>query len=191
MGGRRNLLWLAALVLGIGAAAYFSAEPKHQVGDQDDVGRQLLLPMPFDEVTAVEIVVRGQLYRFDRDAERVWYYHRHRQQSDEAAAHQHVIDAEAAGQIEQALSLFGRTRIESTVAVGESGAKYGLSNPEVMVMLYEGGAPLPTIRFLIGDLAPDELSRYLMIPDYATIVTIPDKQLTSLTDLVAAMTAGG
>ncbi len=182
----RNLRWLAGAiaVVGAGALAYTALAP-------NDAAQRRLLPMAPAEISALEIVIDGQLHRFDRDADRAWYYHRHRQPNTDGSPERHVADPDVAATITAALDRFSRATIESTVAVGAPGEAYGVTRPQVIVALYAADEARPAIRLMIGDPVPNKPNRYLLIQDYATIVTIPERHVTDLTDLVAAVAPDG
>ena len=182
----QNLRWLAGAIAVVGAAAlaYTALAP-------GEAPKRRLLPMPLAEVSALEIVIDGQLHRFDRDADRAWYYHQHRKRDTDGPSEQHVADPDMAAAIAAALERFSRATIERTVAVGAPGEAYGVTRPQVIATLYVAGEARPAIHFMIGDPVPGEPNRYLLIQDYATIVTIPERHVTDLTELVAAVTRGG
>jgi hypothetical protein len=186
MAAGQNLRWLAGAIAVVGAAAlaYTALVP-------NEAAKRRLLPMPLAEVSALEIVIEGQLHRFDRDAGRAWYYHRHKNPNAEESPEQHVADPDMAATIAAALDSFSRATIERTVAVGAPGEAYGVTRPQVIVTLYVAGEARPAIQLMIGDPVPGEANRYLLIQDYATIVTIPERYVTDLTELVAAVTPDG
>lgn len=186
MAAGQNLRWLAGAiaVVGAGALAYAALAP-------DEAPKRRLLPMPLAEVSALEIVIGGQLHRFDRDADRAWYYHQHRQPNADGPPDQHVADPDMAATIAAALDHFSGATIERTVAVGAPGDAYGVTRPQVIATLYAAGEARPAIQLMIGDPVPGEANRYLLIQDYATIVTIPERYVTDLTELVAAVTPDG
>ncbi len=181
-----NLRWLAGaiVVVGAGALAYAALAP-------DEAPKRRLLPMPLAELSALEIVIDGRLHRFDRDADRAWYYHRHQERDANGSPDQHVADPDMAAAIAAALERFSRATIERTVAVGAPGEAYGVTRPQVIATLYVAGEARPAIHLMIGDPVPGEPNRYLLIQDYATIVTIPERHVTDLTELVAAVTPDG
>ncbi len=190
----QNLRWLAGaiVVVGAGAVAYTALAPNDAArGPAPGSAQRHLLPMPLAEISAMEIVIEGQLHRFDRDADRAWYYHRHQRRDTDGSPDRHVADPDMAETIAEALSRFSRATIERTVAVGAPGEAYGVTRPQVIATLYAAGEARPAIRLMIGDPVPDEPNRYLLIQDYATIVTIPERHVTELIDLVVAVTQGG
>jgi hypothetical protein len=95
-------------------------------------GERSLMPLPIDEVAAVEIFARGASYRFERDRSGAWLLHRHAPGDDPNMLHR--ADPEQSARIAQALSAFSRTRIERSVADGGQGNGYGLHDPEAIIL---------------------------------------------------------
>jgi hypothetical protein len=143
------------------------------------------VPLPFDTVAAVEIFARSTSWRFERDATGAWLLHRHAPGDDPSMLHR--ADPAQSERIAQALAAFGRTPIERSVARGERGDAYGLVNPEAIIVLFTKDAARPPLSFTLGHLASNGLGRYLLMPDGAEIVTIPDVQLTHLIDVAEAL----
>lgn len=166
-------------------------------------GPRDLVPVPLDQIGAVEIVHQGRVHRFERDPQRQWFYHG--AHSAEQAAHEHTIDPAAAERIETALTVFTRTRIERRfnldfAALGRSQAErdltmddevrdYGVTVPSMLVLVYAPGAIDPLVRYAVGDVAPDAVSRYVQLLGSPEVVTIPDYQIENLQQLIAAMAA--
>ena len=178
--GLSTAVWLLVLACGGGAALYFGAEmarhpdehAAHEAGEPD------LLPISAAEIRAVEIVVRGELRRVERDPAGAWLHHRHKH--TEPGPHAHVAEAAAAESIRQRVEMFSRMRIERTIGMAEAGSgRYGVALPTVIVLVY--GAPsAPVVRLQIGDATPDGHSRYVLVPERGTIVTIPDYHVQNL-----------
>ena len=68
-------------------------------------------------------------------------------------------------------------------------ATYGLMAPRMLVLVYRGREGQPTLQYAVGDVAPDDVSRYVDVVGGATIVTIPAYQVDNLTTLLDAVTA--
>jgi hypothetical protein len=176
-------LLLGALVLGIvalevtdrpGAGSWRGAHDAH-----------MLLPIPVKQLGAIEIANAGRLHRFERDAAGTWFYHG--AHGAEQATHTHEPDPAAAARIEQALAVFGRTRIERDFVLDRDGASYGLSTPEILILVYPSGQSIPLAQYSIGNLAPDTVSRYVQLVGSRTVVTIPSYQVDNLTALVRSV----
>ena len=201
------LLLIAGIVVGE-RTGWFANRPPPDDGHGHGAAGQLL-PVPIDEVGAVEIATAGVIHRFERDAAGQWFYHG--VHSAEAASHKHQPDSAAAARIEQALAGFGRTRIErrltldvrpapSFSAAGHSDAEralaihpnvrdYGVKAPDTLILVYGRNANEPLARYAVGDRAPDRLSRYLHILGTQGVVTIADYHIDNLHKLVAEMSS--
>jgi hypothetical protein len=153
--------------------------------DDEAQATRSLVPLPFDTVAAVEIFARSTSWRFERDATGAWLLHRHAPGDDPNMLHR--ADPAQSERIAQALAAFGRTPIERSVARGERGDAYGLVNPETIIVLFTKDAARPPLSFTLGHLASDGRGRYLLMPDGAEIVTIPDVQLAGLIELAEAL----
>jgi hypothetical protein len=153
--------------------------------DQAPPGPRPLVPLPIDEVAAVEIFARDKSYRFERDAGGAWLLHRHA--PGDAPDTRHVADPAQSELITRALTAFSRTMIERRVAYGAPGDGYGLIDPATVVVLFANDQARPPLDFAIGDMASDGAGRYVLMPDHTEIVTIADNQISSLTDFAARL----
>ena len=140
-----------------------------------------LVPLPIEDVAAVEIFAGSRSYRFERDATGAWLLHRHAPGDDPDMLHR--ADPAQRERIAEALATFGRTPIERSIAHGEHVEAYGLADPETIIVLFTKDEARPPLSFTVGDLASDGLGRYLLMPDGREIVTIPGVQLPDLTAL--------
>jgi hypothetical protein len=147
------------------------------------VDESRLVPVPIDEVGAVEIVEAGTLHRFERDAAGAWFYHGAHTGSE--AAHEHVTDSATAARIEAVFQAFGRTRIERRLPPGTDPRRHGLTSPRTLVILYRRNEGQPLGQYAVGDSAPDTVSRYVDTVGAAGIVTIPGYQIDNLLSLVS------
>ena len=57
------------------------------------------------------------------------------------------------------------------------------------ILVYTSDLVRPSIRYSVGDLAPDELSRYVHIVGGSEVVSIPDYQIRNLRELLEMVTA--
>jgi hypothetical protein len=153
--------------------------------DQAPPGPRPLVPLPIDEVAAVEIFARDTSYRFERDASGAWLLHRHA--PGDAPNTRHVADPAQSELIGRALTTFSRTMIERSVAYGGPGDGYGLIDPATVVVLFSNDQARPPLDFAVGDIASDGAGRYVLMPDHTEIVTIADNQISSLTDFAARL----
>jgi hypothetical protein len=144
-----------------------------------------LVPLPLEDVAAVEIFAPSTSYRFERDATGAWLLHRHAPGDDPNAPHR--ADPAQSARIAEALATFGRAPIERSIARGEEVDGYGLADPETMIVLFAKDEARPPLGFAVGDLASDGRGRYLLMPDGKEIVTIADRQLPDLIALAEAL----
>lgn len=187
-GGLRLALWAGLLLASVAATLWFALAPHvAAVGDGEEglAGRvEFLLRTPPEDIAAVELVDRGRLARIERDAAGAWLLHAHVHGPGEAA-HTHVADPGASPRIAQAVGMFSRTRIERVI--GPAQPAYGLDNPSLIVNVFAKGEARPVLRLRIGDLAPGDLSRYVLVEDGATAILIPDYQVQNLRTLFAGL----
>jgi hypothetical protein len=185
---RRRLLvvWGLLGVLGLAIAALEYAD---RAGAPDGEGRdpRLLLAAPVEELGAVEIADRGRLHRFERDPAGAWFYHG--VHAGAAAAHAHAPDPALAERIAAAFAAFGRARVERQFPLDREADAYGVAHPEVVILAYRRGQSQPLAQYAVGHVAPDTVSRYLMVVGRPAVVTIPGYQIDNLLELVRAAAA--
>ncbi len=145
---------------------------------------RLLVPAPVDELGAIEIAEAGRLHRFERDAVGTWFYHGVHAAGE--ATHTHMPDLALAQLIERAVAAFARTRTERQFALERDAAAYGVATPDIIVLLYRPRQAQPLAQYAVGGLAPDTVSRYVMVVGRPLVVTIPGYQIDNLLALVQA-----
>ncbi len=151
----------------------------------------LLLPVSLARVWAAEIVFAGKLTRFERDGAGNWFHHSG-QHSHAANANAHVADPAQAGLIAAALEAFDEATIETRVAPGADEAalaRFGLSLPPVIVMLYARDNSTPLARLELGANA-DSFARYARLAPNGDVVTVAEFEVRRLTELLKAVGAG-
>jgi hypothetical protein len=148
----------------------------------DDSDR--LVPIPVDQLGAIEIAQAGTLHRFERRATGAWFYHG--AHSGAEAAHAHASDPAMAARIDQAFQAFGRARMERRLPAAADPRMYGLTAPAMVVLLYRAGDRQPLAQYAVGDVAADTVSRYVDVVGVG-VVTIPTYQVDNLRALVAAV----
>jgi len=154
-------------------------------------GRSLFLPVSMAQVWAVEIVAAGKLTRFERDSAGDWFRHTG-QHSHTANANAHVADPAQARLIASALESLDATAIETRVgraATAGQLAKFGLSFPPVIVLLYARDNSTEVARVEFGG-ASDSLDRYARLAPDGEVVTVAEFEVKRLTDLLKAVGAG-
>jgi hypothetical protein len=179
-------LLLAVLAAVIGALEY-GDHRRETSGSTQETDARLLLSAAVDELGAVEIADRGRLHRFERDATGAWFYHGIH--TEATAAHTHTPDPALAERIARTFAAFGRARIERQFPLDRDAGVYGVTTPEVVVLAYRRGQSQPLTQYAVGHVAPDTVSRYVMVVGSPGVVTIPKYQIDNLLDLVRV--AGG
>jgi hypothetical protein len=189
---RRRLLvvWLVLAVLaGTIAAIEYSdrGRPDESAGEHiaGAPGSRMLLPAPVEELSAIEVGHSGTLHRFERDASGAWFYHGIH--SGAEGTHGHQTDPAVAQRIETAFTGFGRTRMERSFALDLQAGDYGVTSPDMIVLVYHKGSAQPLAQYAVGDIAPDGLSRYVLRVGGSTVVTIANYQIDNLLALIEAV----
>lgn len=194
-GGKRRGLLAVWLVLAVLVGVIVALERTDLVGPQPkpdghgSVRARLLLPVPVDQLGAVEVVYAGTLHRFERDTADAWLYHAHAHDValGSAAHHRHDAEPSLAACIAYAFAAFGRTRIERRFALTTPAEDYGVVMPEMLILVYRRNSMQPLAQYAVGDLAPDTLSRYVLIVGRSAVVTIPNYQIDNLLTLLKAV----
>jgi hypothetical protein len=166
-------------------------------------GPRDLVSIPVGQLGAVEVVYQGTMHRFERDAQKLWFYHG--VHAPQQGTHAHQTDPVAAERIEKTFAAFTRARIERRfpmdfAALGRSQAErtlggddsvrdYGVTAPSMLVLFYLPGQIEPSARYAIGDVAPDTYSRYVQRLGSTEVVTIANYQIQNLQQLIGAMAA--
>ena len=149
-----------------------------------DADLRLLMPVPVDELGAIEIAETGRLHRFERDAAGTWFYHGVHAGGE--ATHTHTPDPALAQRIERAIAAFARTRTERKFALERDANTYGVATPDIVVLLYRPQQTQPQAQYAVGSVAPDTVSRYVMVVGHPVVFTIPGYQIDNLLALVQA-----
>ena len=147
-----------------------------------------LLPLKLEAISAVEVAYEGNLYRFERDEAGTWFYHAHGVNTGIQAQHGHVADPEQAAEIANRLAGLGRAHKERQVD-SESKEQYGVTKPQMLILVYVAGSTKPLAQYAVGDVAPDKLSRYVLLVDSSEVFTIADFQIQNLLDLIKSVTS--
>ena len=69
--------------------------------------------------------------------------------------------------------------------------QYGLSTPQMVILVYRPRELAPLLQVAVGDVAPDALSRYVMVVGSSSAVTIANYQIDNLLRLIKAATESG
>ena len=68
-----------------------------------------------------------------------------------------------AERIAKAFAGFDRARIERQFPAEWDWNAYGVAKPQMIVLVYRPNDPQPLAQYAVGDIAPDTLSRYVMV----------------------------
>jgi hypothetical protein len=185
--GRRSVIvWaiLAALLVTIAVLEF--RDPSSQSDDTSPTGPQFLMPAPLEEIAAIEIATDGNLHRFSRDEQGAWFYHGIH--AGPQSVHEHVPDPEMSEKISKFLGGLGRARIERRFTLTDDDA-FGVTRPEMIILVYLPDQIAPGARYSVGDIAPDGLSRYVHITDTQEVVSIANYQIRNLQSLIETVTS--
>jgi hypothetical protein len=161
--------------------------PKPRRDSHVSSAARLLLPVTVDQLGAIEVLHARTLHRFERDAAGAWFYHVHGVDTGAEGAHSHQVDPSLAERIASAFAAFGRTRIERRLALKTHAQDYGVTTPEMLLLIYRPHDIQPLAQYAVGDIAPDTLSRYVLVVGSAIVVTIPNYQINNLLALIEAV----
>ena len=181
-------IWGVLLVL---AVVIFIGERQRseQLGVSSQRVVPWLLPAPMEKLGAVEIMVKGSMHRFERDAKGRWFYHGVHDASK--AEHGHNTDPQMAALIDKAMIAFGRVQREQKIALKAGEDEYGVTRPDVFILVYLPKTDEPLARYAVGTIAIDSVSRYVLPVGAAEIVTIPDFHIKNLLTLIDAVKIAG
>jgi hypothetical protein len=150
----------------------------------------LLLPASIDRIWAIEIVIQGKLHRLERDSSGNWLLHTG-QHAHAGNTDTHIADPDKARIIATALAALDQTQVETVVAKQPSEAeleRYGLSQPEVIALMYARDSSSPLVRLAIGKVSGNGFSRYARLAG-GDIVTIAAYTATNMVQLLKAVGA--
>jgi len=184
---RLAIVWVVLAVLAAVIVAIERNDRANMKAEEAARDERMLLPASIFDIGAVEILNKGTLHRFERDAAGVWFYHGIHAEAQ--AQHEHKVDPQAAARIDKAMTGFGRTRMERQFPLNVQADEFGVTRPEIFIMVYAPGAPQPLARYAVGIVAPDGVSRYVLPVGKSNVVTIPDFHIDNLLNLVASFAA--
>ena len=180
------VVWLLLAVL-VGAIVVIESRdrfgPKSGRGSPNDP--RWLLPVPADQLGAVEVANAGRRHRFERDAAGGWFYHGAHTGAE--GAHTHTVDPAVAQRIGRTVAAFGRTRVERELAVDRDAKGYGVTPPQILILIYRPQESQPLAQYAVGDIAPDTVSRYVQMVGQPSVMTIPSYQIDNLAALIEAV----
>ena len=176
-------VWLLLTAL---TAAIVLIEMRDQAAGREDapLDEPWLLPVEITRVDAIEVMNKGTLHRFERDAAGAWFYHGIH--AEVAPEHAHTTDPEGAVRIEKALIGLSRARKERRFQLKPEADEFGVTRPEIFITVYRPKDPQPLARYAVGIVAPDNVSRYVLPVGSAEVVTIADFHIGNLLGLIAS-----
>jgi hypothetical protein len=179
------IIWITVLAL---AALIFVKERQLAKSEEEPEGNRpkWLIPIALEEIGAIEVMRKGQLHRFERDDKGIWFYHG-QQDVANTAEHAHRADPLAANTIAQAIAMFSRTRKEQPIPLQPGKDEYGVSRPDILIMVYNPKKSEPAARFSVGMVSPNGYSRYVLPVGANEAVTIPEYQITNLMAMIDAV----
>ncbi|MEY3791597.1 MAG: hypothetical protein RLZ09_2433 [Pseudomonadota bacterium] len=183
--GKVAFIWIAVLAL---ATVIFVKERELALSVEQPEGHdpKWLVPVALEEIGALEILRKGQLHRFERDDKGIWFYHG-QQDDPNIKDHAHRADPLAATTIAQAVAMFVRTRKEQPIPLQPGKDEYGVSRPDILIMVYQPKKSEPVARFSVGMVSPNGYSRYVLAVGANEAVTIPEYQITNLMAMIDAV----
>jgi len=183
--GKVAFIWIAVLAL---ATVIFVKERELALSVEQPEGHdpKWLVPVALEEIGALEILRKGQLHRFERDDKGIWFYHG-QQDDPNIKDHAHRADPLAATTIAQAVAMFVRTRKEQPIPLQPGKDEYGVSRPDILIMVYNPKKSEPVARFSVGMVSPNGYSRYVLAVGANEAVTIPEYQITNLMAMIDAV----
>lgn len=184
---RLAIVWVVLAVLAAVIVAIERNDRANMKAEEAARDERMLLPASIFDIGAVEILNKGTLHRFERDAAGVWFYHGIHAEAQ--AQHEHKVDPQAAARIDKAMTGFGRTRMERQFPLNVQADEFGVTRPEIFIMVYAPRAPQPLARYAVGIVAPDGVSRYVLPVGKSNVVTIPDFHIDNLLNLIASFAA--
>jgi hypothetical protein len=186
--GRRKLaaVWLvlAALVVAIILIERSdrTTEANAPASTRDE---RMLIPIAIGDVGAIEVAHNGTLHRFERDTSGAWFYHGVHTGNEQQ--HAHTSDPATAARIETALAGFGRARMERQFPLNVQNDEFGVTRPQIFIMVYRPKETQPLSRFAVGVVAPDKFSRYVLPVGSTHVATIPEFHIDNLLSLIQAV----
>jgi hypothetical protein len=177
-------VWLVLAVLAAGIVLIEMRDRK-AVENEMPAEEPWLLPVEITQVGAIEIVNKGTLHRFERDSAGLWFYHGIH--ADTTAEHSHVTDPVAADKIDASLVGFSRARKERRFPLKVEADEFGVTRPDIFIMVYRPKEVQPLARYAVGIVAPDGVSRYVLPVGSNHVITIANYQIDNLLNLVRAV----
>ena len=190
MRGRSKIIAIWLVLAALGVAIYFGETTRSERINAPIVrDERRLLPLPIESISAIELMNKGTMHRFERNQAGVWFYHGMHDASK--GAHGHQADLDAADLIDKSLTAFGRARRERSFPLNAAADEFGVTRPDLFIMAYQTGSVEPLARFAVGMVTVDNLGRYVLPVGSAEVVTIADFHIRNLLDLIDVLNRPG
>lgn len=183
--GMKRLLLIWGMFAALVAIIYANERERNgtvEVSSRHDP--KWLLPIPYAELGALEIMHRDGLHRFERNGDGQWFYHG--VHGADTGDHDHRADTAMAASIGEALAMFSRAQREQSVPLQDGGEEYGVVRPELLILAYRPRGSEPVLRLAVGTVTPDGYARYVLPVGASEAVTIPNYHVTNLLTLIDA-----
>lgn len=189
--GRVFAIWALLAVMGA-AIAYIEWSDRKAAVVEEAVKKgardpRALVPAFLDELGAIEIAQGGTIHRFERDQNGAWFYHGAHAAAN--AGHAHQTDLAMAERIQKALEGFDRARRERNFPLTDGGKTFGVATPQMVILVYRPKEIQPLAQYAVGDLAPDNVSRYVLPVGEPQVHTIANYQIDNLLNLIKMVEA--
>jgi hypothetical protein len=184
--GSKRLLLIWSVLVALGVMIFIGERERSD--RLDSAGPRVipwLLPVPVADLGAVEIMVKSSMHRFERDNDGRWFYHGAHDANK--AEHAHTTDPTMAAVIDKAMITFGRIQREQKIPMTAGEDEFGVTRPDMFILVYRPKSDEPLARFAVGTLATDGVSRYILPVGAAEVVTIPDFHIKGLLALIDAV----
>lgn len=183
--GMKRLLLIWAVFAALAAIIYVNERERSstvEVSSRHDP--KWLLPIPYAELGALEIMHRNGLHRFERGSDGQWFYHG--VHGADTGDHDHRADPALAASIGEAMAMFSRAQREQSMPLQDGGEEYGVVRPELLILAYRPQGAEPVLRLAVGSVTPDGYARYVLQVGANEAVTIPNYHVTNLLTLIDA-----
>jgi hypothetical protein len=145
-----------------------------------------LLPVSLESIGATEIVSGGNLVRFERDPDGLWFHHTG-QHTHAMGGYVHKADPKFAPAIDAELKALERANIERIIAPHpdkDSLPQYGLEHPPLILLLYTPDSSHPVARVEFGAFTEDHAHRYVRVAEQDAVAIVAPAEATPLANLL-------
>jgi len=181
-----SLIWITFICL-VGFIGYLKLDGEHDHSGHDEHDNVFesgtLLPVRLTDIYALEIGFEGNLYLIEKDDLGKWFYHAHAANEGILNEHEHVATPAEDEMIAIALMGLENARVERRLKTQQKD-EYGVLKPSMIALVYGQDRNTPISQFAFGDVAPDNLSRYIHLVGSDQVATIADYQYSNLIELV-------